>query len=140
MTPEQIALVKDCFAGILPMKAKVAAAFYERLFRLDPSLKLLFGGDMEAQGDKLILAIGRMIAAIDHLDTIAVNIRALARRHLSYGAQDSHYATVGTALLDTLEDAFGRGFTPELRMAWATAYSILSNAMIEAARTAPRAA
>jgi len=140
MTPEQIALVKDSFARILPMKATVAAAFYDRLFRLDPSLKLLFGGDLEAQGDKLMMAIGRVVAALDHFDTIATSVRALARRHLSYGAQDSHYATVGTALLDTLEDAFAKDFTPELRMAWATAYSVLSNAMIEAARTAPRAA
>lgn len=32
MTPTQIALVKDSFAKVLPMKDVAAAAFYERLF------------------------------------------------------------------------------------------------------------
>lgn len=140
MSPEQIALVKDSFAKILPIKAVVAAAFYDRLFILDPALKPLFGGDMEAQGEKLIMALGKVVAALDRLDTVRVSVQALARRHLSYGVQDGHYATVGAALLDTLGGAFGEDFTPELRHAWATAYGILSNAMIEAARTAPRAA
>lgn len=140
MTPEQIALVKDSFAKVLPIKAVAAAAFYDRLFTLDPALQPLFGGDMEAQGEKLMLALGKVVAALDHLDTVLPGVLALARRHVAYGVHDSHYATVGAALLDTLAGAFKEDFTPELRVAWATAYSILSNAMIEAARSAPRAA
>ncbi|MFN4276308.1 MAG: globin family protein [Ferrovibrio sp.] len=140
MTPAQIALVKDSFVKVLPMKEVAAAAFYERLFTLDPSLKPLFKGDMRAQGQKLMFAIGSVVAALDHLDTVIEGVQSMARRHVGYGVKDTHYATVGTALLDTLASAFGDSFTPDLHDAWATAYGILSRAMIEAANNPAQAA
>lgn len=139
MTPQQIALVKDSFAKVLPIKDVAAAAFYDRLFTVDPALRPLFRGDMKAQGQKLMLAIGTVVASLDRLETILPVVQEMARRHVGYGVQDSHYATVGGALLDTLASAFGDDFTPDLRDAWATAYGALSGAMIEAART-PKAA
>lgn len=139
MTPQQIALVKESFTKVLPIKDVAAAAFYDRLFTLDPSLKSLFNGDIQAQGRKLMMAIGTVVAALDRLETVLPTVQDLARRHVSYGVKDSHYATVGGALLDTLASAFGKDFTPELRDAWATAYGILSGAMIAAAETAKAA-
>ena len=84
-------------------------------------------------------AIGTVVAALDRLDTVLPTVQDLARRHVGYGVKDSHYTTVGGALLDTLASAFGDEFTPELRDAWATAYGILSGAMIEAAKSAKAA-
>lgn len=139
MSPDQIALVKESFIKVLPMKDAAAAAFYDRLFTLDPALKPLFRGDMAAQGQKLMMAIGTVVAALDRLDTVLPAVQTMARRHVGYGVQDSHYATVGTALLDTLAGAFGEDFTPALRTAWATAYGTLSGAMIAATKT-PQAA
>jgi hemoglobin-like flavoprotein len=139
MTPDQISLVKESFIKVLPIKEAAAAAFYDRLFTLDPALKPLFRGDMAAQGQKLMMAIGTVVAALDRLDTVLPTVQAMARRHVGYGVQDGHYATVGAALLDTLAGAFGDAFTPELRNAWATAYGTLSGAMIDAAKTAQAA-
>jgi len=42
------------------------------------------------------------------------------------------YDTVGEALLWTLERGLGASFTPPLREAWATAYSVLASVMISA--------
>lgn len=136
MTPHQIVLVKDSFSKVLPIKDAAAAAFYARLFTLDPSLQPLFKNDLAAQGQKLMLAIGTVVAALDRLETVLPTVQALGRRHVGYGVKDSHYATVGTALLDTLAGAFGDAFTQETRDAWATAYGALSGAMIEASRKA----
>jgi len=139
MTPDQISLVKESFTKVLPIKDAAAAAFYDRLFTLDPALKPLFKGDIVAQGQKLMAAIATVVASLDRLDTVLPTVQAMARRHVGYGVKDSHYATVGAALLDTLAGAFGPAFTPELRSAWATAYGTLSGAMIDAAKT-PNAA
>ena len=58
MTPQQIALVRDSFAKVVPIKEQAAALFYDRLFALDPSTRALFRGDMKSQGAKLMAAIG----------------------------------------------------------------------------------
>ncbi|MEK9970264.1 MAG: globin family protein [Ferrovibrio sp.] len=136
MTPDQIALVKESFAKVVPIKEVAAAAFYDRLFILDPALKPLFKGDLKSQGQKLMQALATVVTALDRLETVLPVVQDLARRHVAYGVQDSHYATVGGALLDTLDTAFGKDFTPEIRAAWATAYGTLSDAMIDAAKSA----
>jgi hemoglobin-like flavoprotein len=40
-----------------------------------------------------------------------------------------HYATVGSALLWTLEQGLGEKFTPAVRDAWAAAYDMLAGVM-----------
>jgi hemoglobin-like flavoprotein len=109
MTPHQIALVQQSFAKVLPIRETAAALFYDRLFAIDPSTRPLFRRDM-----------------IDR-------IRGLARRHVQYGVTDAHYASVGAALLWTLEQGLGADFTAEVQDAWATAYHMLSSTMMEAA-------
>ena len=63
--------------------------------------------------------------------------RALAQRHVGYGVSERDYATVGAALLWTLQQGLGAGFTPEVRSAWAAAYDLISTNMIAAARSLP---
>jgi hemoglobin-like flavoprotein len=133
MTPDQIALVRQSFAKVLPIKDAAAALFYDRLFTIDPSTRPMFRGDMKAQGAKLMAAIGAVVRSLDRIDTMLPTIRDLARRHVGYGVRDEHYATVGAALLWTLEQGLSADFTPQVRDAWATAYGMLSTAMIEAA-------
>jgi nitric oxide dioxygenase len=132
MTPQQIALVRDSFAKVVPIKEQAAALFYDRLFALDPSTRALFRGDMKSQGAKLMAAIGAVVKALDRIETMLEDLRALARRHDRYGVREEHYSTVGAALLWTLEQGLGSAFTPEVREAWATAYGLLSSAMIAA--------
>jgi hemoglobin-like flavoprotein len=133
MTPEQIVLVRDSFALVLPVAETAAALFYRRLFELDPALRPLFRGDMEAQGRALMGAIRVVVHSLDRLDDIVPAVQALGRRHAGYGVLPEHYDTVGTALLWTLEQGLGDAFTPAVREAWATAYGILAGTMQRAA-------
>jgi nitric oxide dioxygenase len=87
---------------------------------------------MKSQGAKLMAAIAAVVKSLDRIETMLDDLRALARRHDRYGVQEAHYASVGAALLWTLEQGLGFDFTPEVRDAWATAYGLLSSAMIEA--------
>jgi len=47
-----------------------------------------------------------------------------------------HYATVGSALLWTLEQGLGEQFTPEVREAWTAAYGLLAQVMQQGAEAA----
>lgn len=140
MTPEQIALVRESFAKVVPIREQAAALFYDRLFAIDPSTRPLFRGDMKIQGAKLMAAIAAVVKALDRPETMLDDLGALARRHVRYGVRDEHYASVGTALLWTLEQGLGPDFTPPVREAWATAYGLLSSAMIAATAEPLRAA
>ena len=64
----------------------------------------------------------------------------LGRRHAGYGVKDEHYASVGAALLWTLERGLGAAWTPELAAAWVAAYTTLSQFMIGEAYGRPVAA
>ena len=130
MTPRQVALVQESFAKIAPIREQAAALFYDRLFAIDPGTRLLFRGDMKSQGAKLMAAIGAVVKSLDRIDTMLDDLRTLARRHHRYGVQEVHYASVGAALLWTLEQGLGSDFTPDVREAWAAAYELLSGTMI----------
>jgi hemoglobin-like flavoprotein len=57
---------------------------------------------------------------------------------VQYGVHPEHYGTVGAALLWTLEQELGAAFTPEVREAWTTAYTVLAELMTTAAGEPPR--
>lgn len=134
MTPKQIKLVQSSFGQIVPIREQAAELFYQKLFSLDPALRPMFKGDMTLQGAKLMSALTFVVGALNKLDTILDEVRLLARRHVGYGVEARHYTLVGAALIGTLEEAFGKDFTPDLREAWTAAYATLSGAMIEATR------
>ncbi|MES2695940.1 MAG: globin family protein [Verrucomicrobiota bacterium] len=140
MSPSEVTLVKDSFRQIVPIADQAAALFYARLFELDPELRGLFRGDMREQGRKLMTMIATAVASLERLEAIVPAVRQLGARHAGYGVTEDHYAAVGAALLWTLEKGLGPAFTPAVREAWTTTYSLLANTMIEAQRGAVVAA
>jgi hemoglobin-like flavoprotein len=136
MTAEQIRLVQTTFSMVAPISQQAAAIFYSKLFELDPSLQKLFKGDLTEQGRKLMQMIGVAVNGLNRLDDIVPVVRQLGIRHAGYGVKPEHYETVATALLWTLRQGLGAGFTPEVRDAWAAAYGVLAGTMKEAAASA----
>jgi hemoglobin-like flavoprotein len=136
MTSRQIELVRESFRRVKPISDAAARLFYQRLFRLDPSLQPMFGGDMEAQGRKLMRMIGALVGSLDRLDQVLPVLADLGRRHAGYGVRDSHYATAGAALLWTLEQALAEAFTADVRGAWVALYQTVSRVMLENAPAA----
>jgi nitric oxide dioxygenase len=136
MTPDNIQRVQASFAQVAPIAEQAASLFYARLFELAPEVRPLFRGDMAEQGRKLMAMLATVVGGLSRLDTLVPVARALAQRHVAYGARPEHYAVVGTALLDTLSKGLGDDFTPEVRAAWVEAYGLLSGAMLDAHRAA----
>jgi len=129
MTPEEKALVQSTFAKLVPIADQAAALFYARLFEMDPGLRPLFRSDMREQGKKLMQMIGACVKGLDALDQLVPIVKDLGRRHAGYGVTDAHYETVGGALLWTLERGLGSAFTPAVKGAWTTVYTVLATTM-----------
>jgi len=104
----EVELVQNSFNMVVPNLESAAMTFYDRLFDLDRSLRRMFHGRPQ-----------QILGAVEEL----------GRRHLTYGVRQEHYATVGAAVLWTLQTGLGDAFTLEVREAWTCAYLFLSSTM-----------
>jgi len=129
LTPRQIALVESTFALLKPKATVAALAFYQRLFALDPALRALFHHDIEAQAEKLMAMLGLATQMLEQPAMLEPLLLQLGQRHVNYGVQPAHYATVGSALLWSLQATLGDAFTPEARQAWTALYVWMAEAM-----------
>ncbi len=132
MTPEQIRLVQRTWVRVLPVKETAARLFYERLFVMDPSLRALFRGSIDAQGEKLMQVMDAVVSGLGRLERFVPAVRELGRRHVAYGVKPEHYGSVGAAVLRALGRVLGSEFTPEVKDAWASVYADLAGLMQDA--------
>lgn len=137
MTPEHVALVQESFKRVVPIAGTAADLFYDRLFAIAPDVRPLFPDDLTDQKKKLIGMLATAVTNLHQVDTILPAVEALGRRHVDYGVTSVHYEPVGTALLWTLEQGLGEGFTPPVKAAWTEAYTTLAGVMQAAAAQAP---
>jgi len=136
MTPDQIKLVQQSFARVAPISAAAAELFYGRFFEVAPQLRAMFPEDMSAQRMKLMAMLARVVNDLADLPTILPAASALAKRHVDYRVQVSHYThypVVGEVLLWTLKKGLGEAWTSDLSAAWTAAYFRLSSYKISEA-------
>lgn len=143
MKKETISLVQESWGkvALLGPAAEIyyyqnlfTALFYQNLFTADPSIKPLFKGGIAQQGQKFIKMIGTAIDMLNDLDTLTPLLQQLAKSHVGYGVQESHYQTVGAALIRTLEQGLAEDFTPDVKEAWSSIYKLMANVMIAASK------
>lgn len=140
MTQEQVKLVKQSWKLFRNIDAAVVGdLFYSKLFADHPSLKKMFPKDMSQQYNKLIDMITIIVIRLDQLDLLTGDIAAMAQRHTGYGVKPAHYTAVGESLLWTLEKGLGKDWTPDVKDAWVTCYTLLASTMIAASVEAPAA-
>jgi nitric oxide dioxygenase len=133
MNPTQVDLIRTSWSQVAPIQDQAAELFYGRLFELNPGLAPLFSHtDMAKQGKVLMQTLTVVVKSLDRLETIVPAVEALGRRHAGYGVVPEDFDTVGEALLWTLAQGLGDGFSADHRDAWAAAYSTLASVMIAA--------
>jgi hemoglobin-like flavoprotein len=133
MKNSHIAIIKDSWNHLAINSPDAGEHFYSILFELAPGVRPLFKPDLKDQSRKLVTMLTFVISKLNSLDEIEAQIKGLARRHANYGAQPEHYPVVGQALLGMLEIELGDHWNDETRQAWIEVYTVLSEAMIDAA-------
>jgi hemoglobin-like flavoprotein len=136
MTPEQITAVQASYRRLGPRLPDMAARFYTELFRRDPALRPLFTTDLAEQEVRFARKLTELVQAIPRLDQLLAHTQALGARHVGYGVRAADYQTVGAALLDALAAVLGDDFDPETRQAWAVAYNLMAETMLDGAASA----
>ncbi len=133
LSPSDLIAIRSTFAVAARDPKGTATRFYAELFKLDPSLRSLFHGDMNNQGEKLINMLTMIVSNLERLDHLLPTVRQLGQRHAGYGVKDAHYATVGAALIGALRQQTGPAWTLEADKAWSAAYGLLADNMKDAA-------
>ncbi len=129
-------LIKESFTVVEPYADKVASYFYARLFIENPGVREMFPPAMDAQRNRLLGALIRIVQGIERPEFLANFLEQLGRDHRKFGAKPAHYEAVGRALIAGLKRYAGDAWTPEVEAAWVAAYSIAAQTMIESSRRA----
>jgi hemoglobin-like flavoprotein len=140
MSPEQKNLVKTTWAMVVPIADTAAGLFYDRLFAIDTSTRAMFTStNMAEQKKKLMQALAFVIGGLDKVEQLVPTIQTLGRNHVRYGVTDTHYDSVGAALLWTLEQGLKDAWTSDVKNAWIAAYTTVAGVMKDAARAEMKA-
>jgi hemoglobin-like flavoprotein len=136
MTPEQITLVQSSFERLGPQLPAMATRFYQELFTRDPALRPLFTTPLPQQEVRFAEKLTEIVRAMPRLDELLTHTRALGARHVAYGVRAIDYQTLGDALLAGLAAILGDSFDARTREAWALAYNLVAETMLEGAAAA----
>lgn len=136
MNSTQVEIVQSSFAKVLPIADQAAGIFYRKLFEIAPQVRPMFKGDMTEQGAKLMSTLRVIVNGLSDLESILPAAERLAKKHVDYGVEAEHYAVVGEALLFTLATGLGEDYDAATSDAWAAAYTLLSEYMIDCAYSA----
>lgn len=133
--------ILDTWRLVVPIADTAADLFYKRLFELAPGYREYFKSDLASQKRKLIAMLAFVVKALDwpesawrqnveDEDDLFLVVLALGRRHSDlYHIPDASYATVGEALLWTLDYGLGKKFDAPARAAWTKVYGLLATTM-----------
>lgn len=133
MNQDDIDLVRSSFARLAPVGLDTGRLFYRHLFALAPDCRALFPQEIDAQAQKLVAMLERIVSGLDDPENLHHEFMLMGRRHVGYGALEEHYDAVGAALLRTLHEGLGEHWRPEIEDAWATVYGEMAEAMLSAA-------
>ena len=127
--------VQQSFIAVALDSGDTADLFYARLFETHPELEARFTGEMKQYGHQPIEIIQVMVAGILSNDSVLPLVRELGNRYREYGVEVGDYAAVAEALMWTLEQKLGDGFTPDIRNAWVNFYALIAESMIKGPQT-----
>ena len=131
-------LVHESWQSVATEHDRIASAFYERLFEIDPHARGLFARtSMADQRVKVVAMLTDIVGNLDRLEHLIPAVGALGRRHRDYGVRDVDYDRVREALLGAIASALGDAFTHDVRDAWEEAYALTASVMKRAGETAP---
>ena len=131
-SPDAI-LIRRTLEEIEPVADQLTSYFYALLFLHNPQLRDMFPAAMDAQRDRLFAALLTTAEHIDDAEALEEYLTHLGRGHRKYGTRPEHYPLLGECLMLALERFARRTWSPEAEAAWARAYTVMSQTMIDAA-------
>ncbi|MCE2995997.1 MAG: globin domain-containing protein [Cyclobacteriaceae bacterium] len=117
---------------------RLAAEFYETLFKRYPQVKAMFPTDMKELGIKLMSVFELVIYSFEEKshnqfslqDTLVRPMQELGKQHEAKGVLPEHYTIANDLLLEILVKQNKNTFTEEVEKSWELALQHLTVAML----------
>ncbi|MCJ1676109.1 FAD-binding oxidoreductase [Streptomyces sp. APSN-46.1] len=116
-----------------PLAAEMTVYFYAILFARYPEVRPMFPPGMDAQRDRLLRALLRIVDLVDDPENLVRFCGHLGRDHRKFGTLSAHFPAVGECLLASLARYAGPAWTADIAAAWTKAYGAVAEVMISAA-------
>lgn len=94
-------------------RGSFAADFYGALFTASPPVAELFPGDPESQQGMLVETLGEAVRLCAQPQQLVLLLRAAGVRHHHYRVKQDYFALMEHALMDTLHNRLGAGFSDD---------------------------
>ncbi len=133
LTDRQRTIIRNTVPALQQHGEAITKHFYLSLFKENPALLNIFNKANQRDGGQaanLAASILMYAAHIDHLDKLGGMVERIAHKHGSMEVQAEHYPIVGDHLLRAIRHVLGEAATDEVIAAWADAYGILADIMI----------
>lgn len=128
MTPERAGLIRAHWASLQPAVPRLAEAFFERLFTLDPQVWQRLGAvHGSAPAAQFGPAVTSMVSRLESPEELIPELSRLGRRHQEQGVSERNYDLLGDALLTALRTTSGAGWHTELQDAWLEATTLVAS-------------
>jgi len=133
VTPDQAELVQRTFTQAAGPDGAFVNAVLINCAEMSPEVSALIAGADGNFTARVSEALRRTIEQLHVLDSIAEDVARMGEALVDHGVKDDHYTVFGQALIQGLEQTLGSAFTPEVRDAWASGWTMISGVMREAA-------
>ena len=118
LSARQHDLLRRSFGTIARDYQEMTLLFFDKLFELDPSLRLLLGRDIEEHRRKFAHSLALVIRMLDEPALLHDYLQELSQRYRRLGIEDQDYKAFGAALQWAVSQSLQGGFTPEAAGAW----------------------
>ncbi|GAA4856494.1 globin domain-containing protein [Kitasatospora terrestris] len=135
--PFDPAVIRASFAVVERRADQLTKFFYAHLFTHNPGVQELFPDRLAEQRDRLFAALTQLVLRLEEPEKLTGYLAALGRDHRKFQAAPEHFPAVGASLIAALKHFSGHAWTPEIEKAWTEAYTVISQAMIDAAAAVP---
>ncbi|MDH3326983.1 MAG: globin domain-containing protein [Gammaproteobacteria bacterium] len=134
MIDAQKKLVQNSWLEVSADKDQFIATLYDNFFELSPRSRFLFKRDLKLHTRNIVAKIESVIKDLNALDRVMPELIPTGGRHKDYGVTHDEFELFHVALLNTLKQFIGEGYTEELEEAWSIMYRLISSTMCSAMR------
>jgi nitric oxide dioxygenase len=131
ITHADIMLVQTTWNAVSEYSIKIIDGFYKYLFADAPEVKPMFKSAKAEQEQRMALMINTIVNSADSLEEFKGSIAQLAKKHVHMGVKREYFPIVVKAIINSVEDQYGKGFTSAHKKAWYKILNQVSAIMIE---------